>query len=229
MLFKRHRQLYLRRTVLRCSMENIKRLSGVAMLAMAALSFTNLFGLPIAGLTVLIGVACFFIDKGKTPFAQSGFDCKGIGKAFSDKTIWLWMALPLLMDGIAVILSKLVLPEFIAHVASRTAVLVSFDRVALMLIQLIVFAVGEEIAWRAFFQNQAQRMMPAPLAVLVTSVLFGIGHIADGNAVVIVYDVFFVGVNSCLYGIVFYKTKNAWMSAIAHFAANLFSVMILQF
>ena len=210
-------------------MGNMKTLSRFAMLAMAALSFTNLFGLPIAGLTVLIGVACFFIDKGKTPFAQSGFDCKGIGKAFSDKTIWLWMASPLLMDGIAVVLAKLVLPEFIAHVVSRTAVLVSFDRVALMLIQLIVFAVGEEIAWRAFFQNQAQRVMSAPLAILVTSVLFGIGHIADGSAVVIVYDVFFVAVNACLYGVIFYKTKNAWMSAIAHFAANLFSVLVLLF
>ncbi len=227
MLFKRQRQLYLRRTVLRCSMENIKKLSGVAMLAMAALSFTNLFGLPIAGLTVLIGVAFFFIDKGRMPLSQSGFDLKGIGKAFSDKTIWLWMALPLLMDMIAVILAKLVLPEFVEHVIARTAVLVSFDKVPVMLIQLIVFAVGEEIAWRAFFQNQVQRAIPVAPAIALTSVLFGIGHIADGNAMVILYDVFFVAVNACLYGMIFYKTKNAWMSAIAHFAANLFSVLVL--
>lgn len=210
-------------------MKNIKKLTLVALAAMAALSFTNLFGLPIAGVTVLIGVLFFFLDKGKTPFAQSGFDFKGISPAFSNKTIWLWAVSPLLMDVVAVGLAKMILPEYIEHVLSRAGALVSFDKAALMLIQLAVFAVGEEIAWRAFFQNQLQQAIPVPLAVLVSSILFGLGHIASGSVAVVAYDVFFVAVNGCLYGIIFYKTRNAWVSAIAHFVANMFSVLVLLF
>ncbi len=210
-------------------MKDIKKLTLIALAAMAALSLTNLFGLPIAGLTVFIGVLFFFLDKGKTPFAQNGFDIKGVGKAFSNKTIWLWVALPLLMDVVAVGLSKLVLPEFIDHVIARTAGLLSFDKIALLTVQLAVFAVWEEVAWRAFFQNQLQKAIPAPLAVLLSSVLFGLAHVAAGSPAVVIYDVFFVIVNSCLYGIIFYKTRNAWVSAIAHFASNLFGVLILFF
>ncbi len=210
-------------------MKNIKKLSLVALVAMAILSLTNLFGLPLAGLTVIIGVVFFFLENGKAPAAQTGFDIKGIGKAFSDKMIWLWVASPLLMDIVAVGLAKLILPEYVEHVLSRAGALVSFDKAALLLIQLMVFAVGEEIAWRAFFQNQLQKAVPVPMALLVSSILFGLGHIASGSAVVVAYDVFFVAVNGCLYGIIFYKTKNAWVSAIAHFAANLFSVLVLLF
>ena len=208
-------------------MKNIKKLSLVALAAMAALSLTNLFGLPIAGVTVFIGVLFFFLDKGKTPFAQNGFDLKGVGKAFSNKTIWLWVASPLLMDAVAVGLANLILPEYVDHVLSRAAALISFDKAALLLIQLVVFAVGEEIAWRAFFQNQLQKAISAPMAVLLSSLLFGLGHIASGSAAVVAYDVFFVAVNGCLYGLIFHKTGNAWVAAAAHFAANLFSVIVL--
>ncbi|HBC29880.1 MAG TPA: CPBP family intramembrane metalloprotease, partial [Clostridiales bacterium] len=47
--------------------------------------------------------------------------------------------------------------------------------------------------------------------------------------VIVTYDIFFVFINSILYGIIFYKSKNAWISAISHFAANLFSVIVLVF
>jgi len=32
-----------------------------------------------------------------------------------------------------------------------------------------------------------------------------------------------------LYGIIFYKTNNAWVSGLSHFAANLFSILVLGF
>ncbi len=208
-------------------MKDIKKISFIALAAMAAISFFNLFGLPIAGLTVPIGVVFFFLDKGKTPFAQSGLGFKGIGKALSDKRIWFWLASPLLMNIVALGLAKLIMPEFIDHVLARTAGLLSFNKIALLTVQLAVFAVLEEIAWRAFFQDQLHKAIPAPLAVLFSSVLFGLAHVAAGNPAVVIYDVFFVIVNSCLYGVIFHKTNNAWVSAIAHFAANLFSVIVL--
>ena len=55
-------------------MKNIKKLSLMALAAMAIFSLTNLFGLSLAGLTVIIGVVFFFLENGKVPAAQTGFD-----------------------------------------------------------------------------------------------------------------------------------------------------------
>lgn len=41
--------------------------------------------------------------------------------------------------------------------------------------------------------------------------------------------IIFVFVNSILYGIIFYKSNNAWVCAISHFIANLFSIIVLLF
>jgi membrane protease YdiL (CAAX protease family) len=198
---------------------------------MASLSFSNLLGLKIAGLAVVVGVVFFFVDKvsEKQPFEGGGLDIGAIRKNFKDKSIWFWMALPIIMDAVAIGISKLLLPEYIDHVLARTEAFVSFDKVLILIIQLAFLALGEEIAWRAFFQKQLNKALPIIPTLLISSSLFAIGHFSQGNAVIVLYDVLFVFINSVLYGIIFHKTNNAWMSAISHFAANLFSIIVLVF
>ncbi|MDU6263691.1 MAG: CPBP family intramembrane glutamic endopeptidase [Anaerocolumna aminovalerica] len=212
-------------------MQNIKKISLIAIILMAILSFSNLLGLKIAGLAVVVGVVFFFVHKvsEKQPFEGSGLDIGAIRINFKDKSIWFWMALPIIMDAVAIGISKLLLPEYIDHVLARTEAFVSFNKVLILIIQLAFLALGEEIAWRAFFQKQLNKALPIIPTLLVSSLLFAIGHFNQGDAVIVLYDVFFVFINSVLYGIIFYKTNNAWMSAISHFAANLFSIIILVF
>jgi len=212
-------------------MQNIKRMPLIAMIIMAFVSFSNLLGLNIAGLSVLIGVAFFFVNKAfeKQPFRHSGLDIKEIGTNLKDRKIWIWVALPLIMDAVSIVISKLFLPEYIAHVLARTEIFVSFDKITLLVFQLAVLALGEEIAWRAFFQKQLYKTLPIMPVLIISSVLFAFGHFSDGNIIIVMYDIFFVFINSILYGIIFYKSKNAWTSAISHFAANLFSVIVLVF
>jgi len=203
----------------------------IALILMIVLSFSNLFGLKIAGLAVLIGIVFFFINKAqkKQPFEGSGLDFHAIKTNLRDNRIWFWIALPTLMNAVSITIAKLFLPEFIDHVLARTVNFVSFDIVILTIFQLAILALGEEIAWRAFFQKQVNRFLPILPTLLISSALFAIGHFNPGEPVVVLYDVFFVFINSILYGIVFYKTNNAWISAIAHFAANLFGVVVLVF
>jgi len=212
-------------------MQNIRKVSLIAIILMASLSFSNLLGLKIAGLAVVVGVVFFFVDKvsEKQPFEGGGLDIGAIQKNFKDKSIWFWMALPIIMDAVAIGISKLLLPEYIDHVLARTEAFVSFDKVLILIIQLAFLALGEEIAWRAFFQKQLNKALPIIPTLLISSSLFAIGHFSQGNAVIVLYDVLFVFINSVLYGIIFHKTNNAWMSAISHFAANLFSIIVLVF
>lgn len=212
-------------------MRNIKRMPFVAMIIMVVISFSNLFGLKIAGISVIIGVIFFFVNKvyEKQTFKDSGLDMKAIGNNFKDKGIWFWFILPLIMDAVSITIAKIFLPEYIEHVLARTEVFLSFDKVILMVFQLAVLALGEEIAWRAFFQKQLNKAFSIIPVLLISSILFALGHFTQGSGIILVFDVFFVFINSILYGIIFYKSKNAWVSGISHFIANLFSIIILLF
>lgn len=208
----------------------MKKLVAAAMIIMTALSFTNLFGINIAGIAVFVGVISFFINNAvvRPMFSSSGLDFKAIGSNLRDRGIWIWIILPLLMDVVAMILSKFLVPEYTSYIISRAAGFVSFDSsIPFLVVQLAVLALGEEIAWRAFFQKQLVKTLPIAAALAISSGLFALGHVASGSLTVVAYNVFFVFINSILYGIIFHKTNNAWISALSHFVANLFSIVIL--
>lgn len=154
---------------------------------------------------------------------------KAIVTNFKDRGIWFWVVLPLIMDAVSITIAKLFLPEYIKHVLARTEIFISFDKVILILFQLAVLALGEEIAWRAFFQKQLNKAFSIIPVLFISSVLFALGHLTQGNVIIVIYDIFFVFINSILYGTIFYKSKNAWVSAISHFIANLFSIIVLVF
>lgn len=197
---------------------------------MVFFSFTNLFGIEVAGISVILGVIFFFVYKGieKQNDEVCGLNIKSIGKDLKDLRIWFWILMPLLMDVIAIILSKLIIPGYIEHMLLRSASMLSFDKVFILMIQLIFFSMGEEIAWRAFFQKQLKSFLPTVPVLLITSILFSLGHLASGNAMIVAYDLLAVFINSLLYGIIFEKTNNAWISTISHFTSNLFSILILN-
>lgn len=210
-------------------MQNIKRIPLITMIIMTIISFSNLFGLNITGMSVIIGIIFFFINKAleKQSFRDSGLDIKAIRANFADRNMWFWVALPLIMDVVCTVISKLFLPEHTAHVLARAEVFLSFDKGILLVFQLAFLALGEEIAWRAFFQNQLSKVFPIMPVLFISSVLFAFCHITDGNVIIVIYDIFFVFINSIIYGIIFYKSKNAWISAISHFISNIFSAIIL--
>ena len=200
-----------------------KKISIVAMLIMAIASFSNFFGYSLAGISIVIGVVFFFIASENT------LNRRTIGKHLKDKSILFWITLPLIMNIICFALAILFLPEFIDHINSRTESVVSVNKVALLILQLAMMALGEEIAWRGFFQKQLSKWLPTIPTLLLTSILFSLAHFAVGSMAVVSYDIFFIFINSILYGIVFYKTNNVYISALSHFIANLFASIILFF
>jgi uncharacterized protein len=208
--------------------ENIKTIPLIAMIIMAVLSFTNLFGLNISSASIFIGVALFFINKAldKQPMKGSGLDIKAIGVNLKDRKIWFWLALPIIMDSVCIVISKLFLPEYIAFETARAGSFVAIELSIASILQFFIFALGEEIAWRAFFQKQLSKVLPIIPVLIVSSILFSLGHFKAGNPIVVAYGLFFIFINSILYGVIFHKTKNAWVSTIAHFTANIFEVIV---
>ncbi len=211
-------------------MRNVKRIPLTAMVLMTVVALLNVLGVRLAGMSVVIGVLFFFLTSSleKQSVVNTGLDLKGIRVVLENPAIWLWMVLPLVMNGVCLTVSRLFFPEFLKHVLDRTESLVSFRGGVLLILQLAVLAIGEEIAWRAFFQKQLSKSLSTVPALLITSTLFAFAHFMEGTNAIVLFDLIFVFINSVLYGIVFSKTNNAWVSATAHFAANVFAIAVLS-
>ena len=149
---------------------------------------------------------------------------KKVPEKLKDKRVLLLIMMPMLMNMICNRLANLFVPEFIEHLKGRTDFL-ALDKIPILIIELIIAALGEEIAWRAFFQKQLAKVIPFVPALIVSSALFAICHITRGNVIVVLYDILFVFINAVFYGIIFRKTDNAYVSTLAHFLANLLGIV----
>ena len=89
-------------------MTNIKKICLIAMFIMTAVSFANFIGLSIAGISIIIGIAFFFINSKleKNVYADTGLNAKAIGTSLKNKTIYFWIALPLILNLVCIVLAK---------------------------------------------------------------------------------------------------------------------------
>ena len=208
-----------------------KAVKVITLSIIAIVSLTNLFGLAAAGISVVLGVFAFFIFnrlENKT-IKDSGLDLRSINKELKQPFVWLWMIMPMIMNFLVIFIAKLILPSYIDHVVTRSVGMLTINNSPILIIQLLFLALGEEIAWRGFFQNQLDSFMTYIPTILITSTLFSLGHLTSGPLIIVAYDLLFIFINSLIYGVVFRKTNSIWMSTISHFAANLFAIIMLMF
>ena len=213
-------------------MSNIKKLPLSAMILMVVFSLAGIVSeeaAKLAPLTLLIGIVVFFITwkAEKAAGNGDGLDIRRVPEALKDKRVWFLIAMPSIMNLICYALAKSLVPEFLVHLKERTGFL-SFSQVALLIPELIIAALGEEIAWRGFFQKQLTKACAFAPALVVSSALFALCHLAQGNALVVLYDLLFIFINAIFYGLIFRRTDNAYVSTLAHFAANLLGVIGLM-
>lgn len=87
-----------------------------------------------------------------------------------------------------------------------------------MIINLLIIApVSEEIALRGIVYTRVEKTTNAAAAIVISSLLFGVMHIAAGG-IVLVIGAMLMGT---VFGLVFYKTNSLFICFIAHSAANL--------
>ena len=208
----------------------------VLVIVMIVLSFTNLLNLQIngeplklAGISVIVGIIAYFTTSKTNENKNEGFNIKTFIGSLKSKTVILLILLTLVMNVICFVIAKLWFPAYIEHVLGRTGDFLDLANLPIMLLELIVFALGEEIAWRAFFQKQTSKMMPFIPSLILTSLLFSLGHFNFGEPIIVFYDLLFVFIDSIIYGIIFKKTDNAWCCFLAHFLANLLSTILYSF
>ncbi len=206
----------------------------ILMAIMALISLTSFLNfkqgdLSIAGFSTIFGAILFFvfIKRDKRQGNPIGLSIKHLLNDI--KISWLFIIMPSIINIICIIISKLLLPDYIDHAVSRSDNIISFQIIALMVIQFIIYALLEEISWRGFLQKQLGLYTKPAISIIITSLFFSVGHATKGEPVIVAYDVLFVFFNSIFYGLVFYKTKNAFASALSHFIANFTAALIFLF
>lgn len=214
-------------------MKKINKSVIVLLIVMTILSFANILNIKIngevlklAGISVIVGIIAYFTTRKTNESITSGLDIKKCFTSFKDIKVILLSITPAILNILSIIIAKKFLPEYIEHLSSRTNFIDSSE-ILNTILMLLVAALGEEIAWRAFFQKQTTKIMKFIPSLIITSVLFSLGHFNFGNPLIVIYDLVFIFLNSIFYGLVFKKTDNAWCSWVSHFIANIVGIFII--
>lgn len=95
-------------------MSKIKSICLIAMVVMTIVSFSNYWGFSISGISVIVGIAFFFINRvlEKDVASDNGLNMRAIGTNLKEKSIGFWIILPLIVNVVSFIVATLFLPEF---------------------------------------------------------------------------------------------------------------------
>ena len=196
----------------------------IGLIAMILLTLTKVIpSSQIAGYAVFVGIVFFFLVEAsaKTQDADSGLRFKTIPADIKKPGVLLWTLLPIVSAVATLFVGNLIFSEdFVSHVIGRTSSMLSFNKIPLLIGQIIIAALGEEIAFRGFFVGKAMKLLPFWFCAVVSSIVFAAGHIAAGDVGLVIYDVATIFIDSIIYTIVYYKSGNCLISTISHIFCN---------
>lgn len=214
------------------SLENDKKSSIIILIGiilMLLLTVTKLNpSSQIAGYSVFVGIAFFFITEAvaKTQNSESGLRFNTIAADLKMQGVILWMLLPSVSGIVTLVVGNLLFHgEFVTHVLGRTSAILSFDKTALLIGQVIIAAFGEEIAYRGFFFGKSSKIFPAWVCAVVSSAAFAAGHIAAGNIGIVAYDIVGVFIDSLIFTVIYHKSRNCVISTFSHILGNAISLV----
>lgn len=206
---------------------NKKRLALVAVILMIVFSFSGflvLFGdnsVNLTSITLIVGIVFYFVTR--EPEEKEAMSLKAVPKVLKDWKTDLLILIPMVMDIICYAFAKAFVPEFLEHLSERTGFL-STGQIIVLIAELIVAALGEEIAWRGFFLTKLSKRLPFVPALLITATLFSLCHFSVGSFVAVLYDLIFIAVNAVFYGIIYKRSNSIIVSTISHLLANLVGI-----
>lgn len=182
----------------------------------------------IAGYSVFVGIAFFFIVEAvsKTRGSESGLRFNTIAADLKKQGVIIWILLPSVSGIAALVVGNMIFGgEFVAHVMGRTSSILSFDKTALLIGQVIIAAFGEEIAYRGFFFGKSSKIFPIWVSAVVSSTVFAAGHIATGNIGIVVYDIAGVFIDSLIFSVIYQKSENCVISTFSYILGNAISLV----
>ena len=181
-----------------------------------------------AGYSIFVGIAFFFITEAvsKAKGFESRLRFHTVLEDLKKPGVIVWVLLPSVSGVVTGVVGNLIFHgEFLAHVMGRAGSILSFDKIILLIGQVIIAAFGEEIAYRGFFFGKTAKIFPIWLCAIVSSAVFAAGHIAAGNMGLVIYDVATVFIDSLIFSVIYHKSGNCVVSTLSHILANFISLV----
>ena len=204
----------------------------IGLFLMAVLSLTKIIPeLSLSGLTVLIGIFFFFVLEhfDKKSHIESGLRFKSFFDDLKKQVVILLVLFPVGSAVATLLIGDMVFKgAFTIHVLGRANGMLSFDKIPLLMVQIVIAAFGEEIAWRGFFLGKSMRILPFWLCAILSSLLFAIAHISSGSVGLVSYDIFMIFVDSIIYAMIYKRSGNCLISALSHILGNTTGILLLM-
>lgn len=137
-----------------------------------------------------------------------------------------FILLGFVIQPLIVLLAKTGFPEYLAHIQAR----LPFDSGISwgVLMPMLVFSLmSEEMTYRVLIQGRLAAGFGVPLAVSLSSLLFGLAHFSPGDPLVVLTDISMIVVSSLLYGTMFARRHNIWPVWLAHLLGDIFGLLAL--
>ena len=215
--------------------QKISKAAALFLIVMTVVSFANLIRIEIegsllklAGLTVIIGVVAFFVTRGTNDSKYEGLDIKTALSQMKSKKVIILALIPIVIDVTQIFIEKAFFPEILEHTVARIPFEIDPAKVVPIILQLLLVPLGEEIALRAFYQKQMNKLTGSVPALIIASFIFAMGHFSYGNPAIVAVDLAGVFIDSIFYGLVFKETDNAWCSWISHSLADIVAVIVMM-
>lgn len=215
--------------------QKISKAAAIFLIVMTVLSFTNLIRIEIdgnllklAGLTVIIGVVAFFVTRGTNNSKYEGLNIKTALSQMKSKKVIILALIPAVIDVTQIFIEKAFFPEILEHMVARIPFEIDPAKVVPIILELLLVPLGEEIAIRAFYQKQMDKLTGFVPAIIIASFIFAIGHFSYGNPAIVAVDLAGVFIDSIFFGLIFKETGNAWCSWISHSLADIVAVVVMM-
>ena len=204
----------------------------IGLFLMAVLSLTKIIpDLSLSGLTVLIGILFFFVLEhfDKKSHIESGLRFKTFFDDLKKQGVILLVLLPVGSAAATLLIGDMIFKDaFTIHVLGRANGMLSFDKIPILKVQIVIAALGEEIAWRGFFLGKSMRILPFWLCAILSSLLFALAHISSGSVGLVRYDIFMIFVDSIIYAMIYKKSGNCLISALSHILGNATGILLIM-
>ena len=159
-------------------------------------------------------------------WADFGFNLRSIPSGLFKTLGWILLVV-IGTQALYAIGAKLFLPEVFTHLIARIPLDISAISVSL-LITLAIATFLEEVIFRGLFQNRLSMLLNPMVAIVVTSLVFAVAHFSAGPTIVVIFDLVGVFIDSVIFGIIFQRSRNVFVSWSAHYLADIVGIILIM-
>jgi uncharacterized protein len=158
-------------------------------------------------------------------WSENGFSFRDIAAGFRQTFGWFLLVV-IGTQALSTFGVYFLLPAVSDHILARIPYDVSSLSVGLFIF-LGIATFLEELIFRALFQNRLSASFSPSVSILIVSLFFALAHFEKGPALIVFVDLFSEFVDSLIFGVIFQRSKNVFVSWIPHFFADIVGLFMI--